>query len=63
MITLLSLLIFQFRVVCFQYLSDASDAQNWLNEKKLQLAKEDYGKDEEYANKLLTKHKVIEYIL
>ena len=45
--------------VCgWQYLSEASDVQLWLNEKFQLLAKEDYGRDAKAADKLLTKHKV-----
>jgi hypothetical protein len=44
-------------------LSEANDVQNWLNEKKLQLAKEDYGRDEKAADKLLTMQKVCEYVI
>ena len=34
----------------------------WLNEKNQLLAKEDYGRDAKAADKLLTKHKVLEVI-
>lgn len=34
--------------------------QTWLNEKKQQLAKEDHGRDEKAADRLLTKHKVLD---
>ena len=42
-----------------QYLSEANDVQTWLNEKKQLAASEDYGRAETVADKLLTKHKVI----
>ena len=45
-------------VVCFQYLSEANEVQAWMAEKKAILSSEDYGKDMNAADKLLTKHKV-----
>jgi hypothetical protein len=44
--------------VLLQYLTEASDVQIWLNEKKQQLAKDDSPRDEKTADRLLTKHKV-----
>ena len=45
-------------VVCLQYLSQANDIEMMLREKNRQVSSDDYGRDEDAANKLLTKHKV-----
>ena len=45
-------------VVCLQYLSQANDIEMMLREKNRQVSSDDYGRDEDAADKLLTKHKV-----
>lgn len=42
----------------FQYLSEVNDVESWINEKMQLVSNKDYGKDENAADKLLTKHKV-----
>ena len=41
-----------------QFFFDASEIESWMNEKLNLLSSKDYGKDEDAARKLLTKHKV-----
>ena len=41
-----------------QYLSRANDVEMMLREKHRQVSSDDYGRDEDAADKLLTKHKV-----
>ena len=43
-----------------QYLSKAQDVEAWLAEKGQLVASTDYGRDENAAGKLLTKHKALE---
>ena len=43
---------------CLQYLSRANDVEMMLREKHRQVSSDDYGRDEDAADKLLTKHKV-----
>ena len=46
-------------VLClFQYLSNAQDMENMIAEKMQLVSSQDYGRDENAADKLLTKHKV-----
>ena len=45
-------------VLCLQYLSRANDVEMMLREKHRQVSSDDYGRDEDAADKLLTKHKV-----
>ena len=35
-----------------------NDIESWFNDKQQQLAKQDVGRDEDSANKLIAKHKV-----
>ena len=44
--------------VCFQYLSEARDIESWINEKMQIVSSQDYGRDENGADKLHTRHKV-----
>ena len=46
-----------------QYLSDANDVESWITEKAQLVASQDYGRDEDAAAKLLTKHKVQVYLV
>lgn len=41
-----------------QFFSEANEVELWMNEKADILESTDYGKDEDAAVKLLTKHKV-----
>uniref|UniRef100_F1KPH2 Spectrin beta chain n=1 Tax=Ascaris suum TaxID=6253 RepID=F1KPH2_ASCSU len=43
-----------------QYLFDAAEVESWMNEKRPALSSEDYGKDEDAAQKLLAKHKALQ---
>lgn len=45
---------------CFfwQYLNDVEELENWINDKMALATSKDYGKDENSADKLLTKNKV-----
>ena len=45
----------------FQYLSEANEVSTWMKEKLQGVASQDYGRDENAADKLLTKHKVHTY--
>jgi hypothetical protein len=42
----------------FQYLSEVSEIEGWINEKMALVSSTDYGKDETSSDKLLTKNKV-----
>ena len=42
----------------FQYLNDVEELENWINDKMALATSKDYGKDENSADKLLTKNKV-----
>ena len=44
----------------FQYLSEVSEIEGWINEKMTLASSTDYGKDENAADKLLAKNKVLE---
>jgi hypothetical protein len=41
-----------------QYFSEANDIENWMKDKARLLSSADYGKDQDAADKMLTKHKV-----
>lgn len=41
-----------------QYLNDVEELENWINDKMALATSKDYGKDENSADKLLTKNKV-----
>uniref|UniRef100_A0A914XIB6 Spectrin alpha chain n=1 Tax=Plectus sambesii TaxID=2011161 RepID=A0A914XIB6_9BILA len=43
-----------------QYLFDAAEVESWMAEKRNLLASDDYGQDEDAANKLLAKHKALQ---
>ncbi|VDM44604.1 unnamed protein product [Toxocara canis] len=43
-----------------QYLFDAAEVESWMNEKRPALSSEDYGQDEDAAQKLLAKHKALQ---
>ena len=49
-------------ICSLQYLSQANDIEMMLREKNRQVSSDDYGRDEDAANKLLTKHKVSHFI-
>lgn len=42
----------------WQYLNDVEELENWINDKMALATSKDYGKDENSADKLLTKNKV-----
>ncbi|GMS78986.1 hypothetical protein PENTCL1PPCAC_1161 [Pristionchus entomophagus] len=42
-----------------QYLADANEVESWMTEKKPLIESDDYGQDEDAAQKLLTKHKAL----
>lgn len=44
----------------FQYLSEVNEIENWINDKMSLASSTDYGKDENAADKLLAKNKVLE---
>ena len=44
----------------FQYLSEVNEIENWINDKVSLASSTDYGKDENAADKLLAKNKVLE---
>ncbi|MFH4975130.1 hypothetical protein AB6A40_001839 [Gnathostoma spinigerum] len=43
-----------------QYMFDAAEIESWLQDKRLLLSSNDYGQDEDAAQKLLTKHKALQ---
>ncbi len=43
-----------------QYLAAVSNVESWVAEKLQLVSSQDYGKDEDAAVKLLTKHKAVE---
>ncbi|VBB25988.1 unnamed protein product, partial [Acanthocheilonema viteae] len=43
-----------------QYMFDAAEVDSWMNEKRGALTSEDYGQDEDAAQKLLAKHKALQ---
>ncbi|XP_048733527.1 spectrin alpha chain, non-erythrocytic 1-like isoform X2 [Ostrea edulis] len=43
-----------------KYLNDVEELENWINDKMALATSKDYGKDENSADKLLTKNKVLE---
>ncbi|VIO98093.1 probable spectrin beta chain, putative [Brugia malayi] len=43
-----------------QYMFDAAEVDSWMNEKRGALTSEDYGQDEDVAQKLLAKHKALQ---
>ncbi|VDK61916.1 unnamed protein product [Onchocerca ochengi] len=43
-----------------QYMFDATEVDSWMNEKRGVLTSEDYGQDEDAAQKLLAKHKALQ---
>lgn len=43
-----------------QFLFDAAEVEAWLGEKRVLVASEDLGQDEDAAGKLLTKHKALQ---
>ena len=45
---------------CFQYFTEANEADSWMNDKAGLAANQDYGKDELAAGKLLTKHTALQ---
>lgn len=51
---------FIFCSVSFQYLSEVAEIEAWINEKMAFASSTDYGKDENSADKLLAKNKVLE---
>lgn len=42
-----------------QYLADANEAESWMREKEPVVGSSDYGKDEDSAESLLTKHRAV----
>lgn len=48
----------QLIILFFQFFSEANEVESWMNEKTDILESSDFGKDEDAAVKLLTKHKV-----
>lgn len=45
-------------IFVLQYLSEVTEVEGWINDKMAVVVSTDYGKDENAADKLLTKHKV-----
>ncbi|XP_064623906.1 spectrin beta chain, non-erythrocytic 2-like isoform X3 [Lineus longissimus] len=43
-----------------EYFSEANDVENWMKDKARLLSSADYGKDQDAADKMLTKHKAFE---
>ncbi|CAI4223262.1 unnamed protein product [Auanema sp. JU1783] len=43
-----------------QYMFDAAEIDSWMNEKRSAIVSEDYGTDEDAAQKLLAKHKALQ---
>lgn len=44
----------------FQYLSEANDIELWITEKQHIVGSKDFGKDENAADKMMTKQKALE---